>query len=490
MQFEHTFSQLIYEFFIMRFHFQYYKFGDTFPTVETLCQEFDVSSKTVQYALKRLRNEGYISTQDRGTKVIFQQSKKECDEYTKQFILERYYTLPDLFESTSLILLPFLVEGLYRMDEKDFTYLWELSEQLEIGAFSQFYYWILKKMNNSLLINLFLEIVQFEGLPFLYENGEPRNPDSEQARKSLKVILVCGQQKNKEQIQKAFLDFHKDNKRRIMKRLYQCSPNKNVKAEQIPFIWRVYRERPQVCYNLAMCLLNQILMGEYQNNEFLPSYKKMSEKFEIPVITIRRTVGLLNKLGVVQLVNGIGVRILHENADKNKPDLTDSAIQRNLIYFFQAFEIVLYSGKEVAYITFTNLTHAEKKELIDKLQQYLNTGKCDHSLWECLLCIGHYCPLIAAREIYRKIYSLFLWGHPLKLVYGDTAKYIQENVIFTETIIENLKNENFEQCSKTIKKLIQIELPVIEKRLLNIGLKPEELRNTPAIKLLLYSKEK
>ena len=41
-------------------HFQYYQYGDTLPSIDTLCREFSVSAQTVTTALQRLREEGYI----------------------------------------------------------------------------------------------------------------------------------------------------------------------------------------------------------------------------------------------------------------------------------------------------------------------------------------------------------------------------------------------------------------------------------------------
>ena len=61
MQNKQHFSNLIYEYFFLRIRFQYYECGDTLPSIDTLCDEFSVSSQTVKSALRRLRSEGYIS---------------------------------------------------------------------------------------------------------------------------------------------------------------------------------------------------------------------------------------------------------------------------------------------------------------------------------------------------------------------------------------------------------------------------------------------
>ena len=60
---EPAYSKLIYEYFVLRFQFQYYKYGDKLPPIETLCRKFGVSPLTVKAALTRLQEEGYVSIQ-------------------------------------------------------------------------------------------------------------------------------------------------------------------------------------------------------------------------------------------------------------------------------------------------------------------------------------------------------------------------------------------------------------------------------------------
>lgn len=52
MQNEQQFSNLIYDYFLLRFRFQYYKYGDFLPPIKILCQQFCVSSPPVKAAAK------------------------------------------------------------------------------------------------------------------------------------------------------------------------------------------------------------------------------------------------------------------------------------------------------------------------------------------------------------------------------------------------------------------------------------------------------
>lgn len=151
-------------------------------------------------------------------------------------------------------------------------------------------------------------------------------------------------------------------------------------------------------------------MGNYKDAQYLPSYEKMSEITGSSVSTVRRTIRLLSQLGVVQPVNGKGIRIFSANTLACASDLTEPAIRRHIVCFFQVFEIVTCSCKNIIVLTLHNLTADAKNELIKDLENYSLAQQYDFAFWRYLICIAGHCPLAAVREVYGKIYSLFLFG--------------------------------------------------------------------------------
>lgn len=96
------FSNLIYDFFSLRIQFGYYRRGDTLPTIDTLCRQFSVSAQTVKTALRRLRDEGYLSMRN-GTsiKVTFQQTPQGEAEALGRFFLSGRRLCPTCAEPWS-----------------------------------------------------------------------------------------------------------------------------------------------------------------------------------------------------------------------------------------------------------------------------------------------------------------------------------------------------------------------------------------------------
>ena len=100
---------LIYQYFLLRMHFQYYQYGDTLPSIDTLCREFSVSAQTVTTALQRLREEGYIDMHNgRQTKVLFRQTGEEYEAFIRGFFSERLDASSDLTRTTQMICLPLM----------------------------------------------------------------------------------------------------------------------------------------------------------------------------------------------------------------------------------------------------------------------------------------------------------------------------------------------------------------------------------------------
>lgn len=456
MRHEQLLSDLIYEYFVMHFYSRFYQYGDMLPTIEQLSRDCCVSLDTVKAVLKRLRDEGYVITKGgKGIKVAFSQSEEERNAYVERFFSQRRFTLPDLNESAELILVSMLTEGLCRIDDKDFMSLSSLVNQIRIGNYTQFYSAILRKLNNPLAMNLFWEIMLFQGTSLLCQESDLQNPAPEIVRQSLRDILLAGRQRDRKRPPVIMNTSGKE----VMKTYTNYSRQRDLyfsrEETQTPFVWRIYRERPQLCYDLVPWFLHQILAGEYQDAEFLPSYKKLADSLQVSVMTIRRTVDLLHRLGMVKPINGTGVRI----SPKGAPDVTaqfgEPDVKRNLAMFFHAFEILAYTCETVTYAIFPRFTVEAEKEFISTLKQNLESGDCGCVVLCYLLHIMKHCPLMAIREIYGKIYAFFLWGYPLKASAKNATEYDKRGYVFTQKILHLLEKKNMRALLKRQRILLQ-----------------------------------
>lgn len=488
MRQEPLLPDLIYEYFVMHFHSHFYKYGDMLPTIEKLSQDCCVSLDTVKTALKRLQNDGYITPQSRkGIKVVFSQTEVERDAYIARFFSQRHSAMPDLNESAELVLVSLLTEGLCMINEEDFTSLSSLIDQIKIGNYAHFYSSILRKLNNPLVMNLFWEIILFQGISMLCQESDFQNSAPELVQQGLRKILKSAQHRER----KCLPEILNTTGKEVLKTFTNYSTHNlftSKEEPQLPFVWRIYRDRPQICYDLVTWFLHQIINGKYQNVEFLPSYKKLADSLQVSLMTIRRTVDLLHRLGMVKPINGTGVLVL----PKGSPDVTaqfgDPDIRRNLALYYHSFEILAYTCEAVSHATFPRFTADAENEFISTLKQNLKSQNCGCVVLCYLLHIMKHCPLTAIREIYGRIYAFFLWGYPLRISTKKAAEFDSRAYIFTKKIVRFLENKDYENFAKTTKNFIVSEMANSEHCLYNLGLRPEELHPISSIRLTMNPK--
>lgn len=485
LRYDNEYATLIFEYFLMRTRFQYFKCGDFLPAADILCEKFKVSDQTVQSALQRLQAEGYISMgTGKRSKVIFQQSELERKEYAIRFFSQRKDAYYDFKRSTELTSIPLLVECFRRMDNSDFAFLVGFAERATPLDLIRFYIYTFQKMNNPLVMNLFWEAAIFQGFPLLDLKEIQDLYDQPSIQKQLAELIALGRRKEWDLLRDSFLIFQRrtiDGAIRFIDQQVQGFPEE----EQQAFVWRIYRDRPQICYSLLVRVLYEIYMGEYQNTKFLPSYEKMARRYGVSVSTMRRTTSLLNRLGVARTINGKGTRLYSISEISAQPDVSCPAIRRNLAFFFQAHELIIYSCEEALHTMFSALGPEEKQKLIEELNAYLDHNRCDLTLWRLIVAIIRHSPFQSVREIYAKIFGLFLWGYPLISSGAANPDFCQMTAWLTKSAVTYLEKNEYSQCAACMKTFLTREFPLTEKHLRGLGLSQEELRKSQSISFLL-----
>lgn len=489
MQSEQQYSNLVYEFFLKRIQFGYYKCGDLLPSIDVLCRELIVSAQTVKAALQRLRGEGYIDMHNgRSTKVIAEKTPEQARQFTLDYFSHRVKSFHDLYQSSRLVIMPLLSEGFRRADQKDLDYLARLAEGETADDILHFFCFVLQKLDNPLLMNLYWETSIFWGLLFLKQNGEQDLSDVRLMHQEMQRCMQHAACREWDRLFEELQTFRQHSVGTAVDILIQSVPPAKDE-DQIPFQWRIYRERPQVCYSLASHLLHEIYMGNYQEADWLPSYEKMARTYGVSMSTVRRTIKVLNQLGAVRSINGKGTRVFRLGDPCETPDFESSVVRRNLSFFVQSYELLVYSCEPVMKDFLAASSPTERKGLLKGLEDNLASGRCDSSFWLCLLSIARYSRLQGIREIYGQIYSLFLWGYPLKAS-GPQKPLLEQSILcFTESMIRSLKGNDFRGCAEAMKEFVTLYFPATEGYLASNGFRPEELRLTPSIRLLIRTDE-
>lgn len=488
MQIEQHFSNLIYEYFQMRFLFGYYKPGDTLPLVRTLCCEFGVSENTVKLALRRLRAEGYIEMSGgHPTKVLFEQTEQEYQDFIAEYFAKRRAAHSDLYASAELIFIPLLLEGLRRMNEEELISMSNLAEQGETNDLFRFYFQILQKFNNPLVMNLFWETLFFWGVPFSRPEGRPVQYSSNAIRERIERLIAGIKSRSWDSVCSELSKFQKGDFSVVSNYLNQNVPQIS-EDEQIPFIWRIYRSHPQVCFTLSVQILYEIYIGTYRGKPFLPSYAAIAEQYSVSVSTVRRTIGILHEIGAVQPLNGKGIRICPIGEPCGPVNFSNSTIRRNLSYYIQAFDLGRYTCEVVTRDFISSLTPDAMQNMIEQLELEMTSGEYSVSFFHFLNNIIKHDRFHGISEIYRILYCLFLWGVPLKGSSDETTVLDQASYQFTSRMLHYLRENDANGCATTVKDLMDRQFFVVENFLLRQDICLEELRLSPSIRFITIRK--
>lgn len=480
------FANLIYDYFVVRFHFQYYKYGENLPKIDDLCNQFSVSSLTIKSAFKRLQDEGYIYRRHgQNAKVLFKQSDQALNDYAIRFFSQRRTVVPDLYQSTELVVLPMMIKSLCRMSEQDFAYLSRLAEQPDPEDQMRFYCYILQKTRNPLVLNLFWESTLYLGLPFPMEYKGHQLYNAEISRQRLRELIASGRAKNPERIYEAHLAFQRDVSKQIISYINARIPEQ-PDIEPLPFVWKVYRDRPEICCNLAIQIIHDIYLGDFKDQEFLPSYEKLAAKYDVSVSTMRRTIDLLNQLGATQSINGKGTRVLMLAGSeiKQMPDLTIPKIYRNMAYYLQSFELLVESCRGVMRMALQAFSDEQRMELSKLLEGCLHNERYYITLQSIFAFVSEHSSLRVIQEIYGKLYGLNLWGYPMGKYRKKMRDLNSTLVAFTKATLASVRENDAEKFSQTIHDMMQSEYGIAKDILIKHGYHPEDMGSSPSFSLI------
>lgn len=227
---------------------------------------------------------------------------------------------------------------------------------------------------------------------------------------------------------------------------------KDVKP--IPFRWNIYRQRPQMRYTLASLIIREIMNGKYPPGSYLPTLLQMEEQFGVSLTTVRRTLSLLEELGITKSYQGKGTLVCMEPAAM---DLTRTGIRKGFILYIESLQLLALTIYGISLCTLRSVTREKRLELKEKLGE-LQKGKRSFGCFELyLMFITEECPFAMVRECYGKLRELLAWGYPFAVLRLDIKNL---DMWYAETIAgmeEHLEKDDVNAFAEDWKSLMESE---------------------------------
>lgn len=390
----------------------FYSEGNRFPPAQEIARLFNVSYGPAQRALKALEKDGLIKV-GRGRETVV--LKKPYDNYLESDTFKkRILSLIDLSESLRLFSPAINVQGLCHMDlEKELEN--PLPENNRIEQWKMQYRLFdesLSALGNQTLHGLYHDINAFVESAFLDIFHTAYNEEEEKIylnrlvndyRKCLENCKNGKMAEAKKRLETLTDTFH------ITTETYLAAlPADRTIQER--FSWSPQKGRTRYCDMIAIDLIRKINEGTHPAGTLLPNGTILADIYHVSPITIRRTIGLLNKLGVAKTVNGVGTRILYtENTDLSD-HLKAMILGNNLRIFLEAYQLFVITCAPIISHSFPHFP----EELTEKLRHAITLAEPNIAISaitaSCLQGIVRYSPLASVREIYSKLTLLLLNG--------------------------------------------------------------------------------
>lgn len=316
---------LFYKFFAAQIEFGYYKKGDFLPAIELLCKTYHAAPQTVSNAYQQLQTDGYITVSSgRKTTVIYEAAPEDYRLNIRNYYLARKSAILELNQALKVLFLPMMREGCRQLGRHELHEIREMAVRLEEGDFYISFFLgrtMLLALKNRLALNLFNEVVAFYQFPHALASRGAEAGIAAGFQTLARQIMAACDSGDREALYHAYLQLQSSMDKTLRTLMVQAE-REHPPLEQVPFVWGGYRERPQLCYSLAARLIDRIYIGrEYGTGQLLPTYGTLAKDYAVSFSTIRRTMELMNQLGVVATSQGAGTLVIEPTLDSDNLQL-------------------------------------------------------------------------------------------------------------------------------------------------------------------------
>ena len=340
--------------------------------------------------------------------MIYQKTPGQLKENAARYFVPRGDGIMDFTRSGVLLLEPLWKAGLSRWDEQD----WEaLRRDIANPASSlaavpvEFYFLAVSALDNRLALNLLWETIRYLRFPYLTNSGGPLTASGEQPV-STREEAVALLRRESERSYSTHLNLLMAFIEQARQEYHLCD------AEPVPFIWNIYRQRPQLRYSLAATLIRSVANGEYPKGSYLPSLPQLVDQYHVPLMTVRRTLETLEELGITRSHHGKGTMVCMIPVEIH---FSNSAIREGFLLYRDCLQLLALTCRGVALHT---LDSAEP-EKVNRLRERYRSLIAEEKSYLCydaiLSFIVSECPLAMVRECYDKLKKLLAWGYPFAL---------------------------------------------------------------------------
>lgn len=443
---------LVYDYYETRILMGASRYGEYLPSIPRIGESFQMAPRTVRAALARLEENRYIQIEPRKpARVIYQTADAHIRENAAFYFVPRQAGILDFCLSGKLLIEPIWEYVQTKLDLETWSRLKQkiaMAGNISLSVSTRLHIYAFAALQNRLIMNFYWEMLRYLRFPYLSVHDTHKSRDSK--------FLMDEKTDETGFMRQAFEGDFDKGVDYLMAFCSQAEKEYDLKGgAEIPFRWNVYWQRPQICYTLASRIILDIIKGIYPIGGCLPSLAVMSNQLNVSFRTLRRTLSILDSLGVIRLHRGKVSEICTEvrEIDFNRPE-----IREGFRYYRESLQFMTITMRPVFLYVIENVRKEDCDYLVNEFMRMFNQNKYRRCFQLAFEFICEFCPLAAVKECYDNLAYFLIWGYPFSIYYNGRDRLTEDYICKTGEAAQYLMEGKWEEFADSWKALAENEL--------------------------------
>ena len=181
----------------------------------------------------------------------------------------------------------------------------------------------------------------------------------------------------------------------------------------------------------------------------------MVEQYDVSLTTARRTIELLNTLGVTRSYHGRGTKVL---MDSTATDLPLSDVREDLRLHRESLQLMGLTIRGVILFTLENVPVARQEKLTRDLFDVCAQKRGFLCFGVIVNFICENCPSMIVRECYSRLKEFITWGCIMVLPLMNSEEFLTMHDRGIQQLERYLKNNDYEAFADGCQSLMEVHL--------------------------------
>lgn len=320
--------------------------GAKLPSRKELCNEFQVSEKTVRRVLELLSERNLIETQQKKRAVV--KSPMATEEKNNALNSPEGVSIPkDMFRTGRLFCYPAIERGVSLCTGEDWGIPTAIVEQMDASRSTEFWllshrFWrfFIARNGNDLLLRA-VDCLGFSSLEPLPGSLELREAYLKTLREYVRPAGRDGRQAKSffEELAKLYGVNGLNGNESQDEGCYRVAPDSPLFIGHIDLEQRL-RCAEERYSRVYMDLMGLIAIGRYQPGDRLPSHKELQKIYEVSSDTTTKAINVLQQWGVVKAKRGDGIYVAMDLAGLKHAKIPPELVGCHLRRFLDSLELL------------------------------------------------------------------------------------------------------------------------------------------------------